>query len=89
MPRDAFWKTLPSCRKGSRLKVHAEFEVGIPVIWEEEEIAQTENELELFGMNFYKGNFYRHNFSVMELKDLESSSRVGWSFMPVFSFPHL
>lgn len=42
MPRDAFWKTLPSSREGSRLKVHAEFGVGIPVIWAEEEIAQTE-----------------------------------------------
>lgn len=42
MPRDAFWKTLPSSREGSRLKVHAEFGVGIPVIWEEEEIARTE-----------------------------------------------
>ena len=31
MPRDVFWKTLPSCREGNRLKVHAEFGVGIPV----------------------------------------------------------
>lgn len=42
MPRDAFWTTLPSSREGSRLKVRAEVGVGIPVIWEEEEITQTE-----------------------------------------------
>lgn len=36
MPRDAFWKTLLSCREGNRLQVHAEFGVGIPTILEEE-----------------------------------------------------
>lgn len=25
MPRDALWKTLPSCSEGNRLSVHAEF----------------------------------------------------------------
>lgn len=39
MSRDAFWKTLLSCREGNRLKVHAELGLGIPIIWEEEEIA--------------------------------------------------
>lgn len=42
MPRDAFWKTFPSCREGNRLKVHAEFGWEIPVISEEEEIAPME-----------------------------------------------
>ena len=42
MPRDAFWKTLLSCREGNRLKVCAEFGLGILIIWEEEETAQIE-----------------------------------------------
>ena len=32
MPRDAFWKTSPSCSEGNRLKVHTELELEIPVI---------------------------------------------------------
>lgn len=40
MPREVFWKTLPSCREGNRLKVRAEFGLGIPITLEEEGTAQ-------------------------------------------------